>query len=204
MFGPANNSEFELPKKGRYVFTLQEIEERDFEYGPRAVWKFKLSPPSEPESYVTRANGEPETLWQFTGLDMRINTRQREWVEAILGRILREDEVPDIDALIDGRFVADLDHIWNKAKTKKSAYIDDKSATPFEVPKAATASKAAPKTNGTSGDGSVKETWTRSVRKAEVLGVEGVEKFKAIDPDLLGDVELIERLDELNAAIAAA
>jgi hypothetical protein len=130
-------AQFELTPVGEYVWTLWDLTSETGQYGEQVKWVWLISPLSDPETYILRADGQQEKeIWQFTKPSLAKGSRARKWTEALLGREMRNGEEPDDGDLIRRRMVATLVHKPKKSDPtiKNEAISEELDVRPFRAP----------------------------------------------------------------------
>lgn len=139
--------QFELTPVGEYVWTLWDLLSETGQYGEQVKWVWLVSPVSDPDAYLMRADGQQEKeIWQFTKPSIAKGSRARIWTEALMGRELKTGEEPDDNDLIRRRMVALLVHKPNKndPTIKREAISEEIPARPFRPAQPAARPAAAP------------------------------------------------------------
>lgn len=208
MFDTASNTDGTVLEAGQYVLTVESTEQaEDNGFGPSVLWRFRVSDPTTPEEFRLDDSGEPYLFWHWTSTKMTPRARARHWIEALLGRPIGDGERIDPSTLVGKRMTALVIHEEKEGQIRAKISMEVR-PKPYGQPAAggtAAPPKSAPATatNGAAAGGLSTE-WAKAVRKAELLEVEGVGTFKAIDPNLFGEQELRAKLRELQRLIAAA
>jgi hypothetical protein len=186
-----------------YILTLRDLSrEEQGQFGPSICWKFAVADVASPQQNRIADDGEEYQFWAWTSTKLSPRAKARPYAEALLGRQLAEGEKLNPAELIGRSMKAMIVHETGEDGKVRAKISQEVKPTPFGQAAAKPAPNGTSKANGA--DAPIKDTWARTVRKAEVLGVPDVARYKAIDPELLGDAELVGHLDALNAAIAAA
>jgi hypothetical protein len=188
-----------------YILTLRDLSrEEQGQFGPSICWKFAVADVASPQQNRIADDGEEYQFWAWTSTKLSPRAKARPYAEALLGRQLAEGEKLNPAELIGRSMKAMIVHETGEDGKVRAKISQEVKPTPFGQAAPAAAKPAA---NGAAKgdlDIDILQTWGRTIRKAEVLGVPDVARYKAIDPQILGDTELLGHLDALNAAIAAA
>lgn len=108
------------------------------EYGPSNVWEFAVYQYGTLTPAKTKEDGEAYTFRQYINPSMAEGSRQREIIEAIIGRKLAEGESISMRAVINKRFAGFIQYEAprNKPNAEKKPYL--RSPSTFRPKAAAT------------------------------------------------------------------
>lgn len=150
--GPVQRKKiYPLQEKGEYVFTLLDLTfEQGGTYGDSLLWKWMISPISDPTNYIPRDDGLEKTIHEYTTPDVILGSKPHEWIGALTGNVLEDgQDPPDSDDLVGQRMVAYLAHIAPKQGPNAGNLkerISQGTAKRFNLPGQKPAAKAAPVT----------------------------------------------------------
>lgn len=206
-FGGVKEKTFQLIEQGEYVLTLSELEESEGQWGDRMVWKFLVAPKEDFAAYICNANGDERTLWAFTDRDIILGSLGHEFVENLTRRKFSEDsDPPDEDDLLGKRILAYVTHetpTRGKAAGKKREAIVAGSIKPFVGPSKKVWTGKADDVPDVDRAALIEET-KKQIRKAAILDLEPAERWAVLDLDAMTDKELVDGLQTIKDAIAAA
>jgi hypothetical protein len=209
--------QYELQAVGEYVWTLWDLTSETGQYGEQVKWVWLISPVSNPDAYIMRADGQQEKeIWQFSKPSIAKGSRARAWTEALLGRELKTGEEPDDNDLIRRRMIALLVHKANKndPTIKREAISEEIPPRPFEAPRQATRPTAVAAT-ATQGDidqamvasdadrAEMKKKIKRALTAATLNDIDTTTWAKH-DQDALSDDDLQTLLETIEAAVQQA
>ncbi len=207
-FAAATSGEGPRLEPGQYVLTVTSIEPAEGgnqAFGPSVKWTFAVADVATPDDLKADDNGGDYEFWAFTSIKMSPQARARQWTEALVGRQLADGEKIDPSSLIGKRMQALVIHEEGDNGMVRAKVSREMPPKPFGAVPAAPAPKAAPAAaNGTADTPTLLERWKKGITKAELLEIDGLGAFRAIDPTLLSDVELKGQLLKLGDAITAA
>jgi len=201
-FAAATSGEGPRLEPGQYVLTVISIEPAEGgnpAFGPSVKWTFTVANPSTPNDLMVNDDGEPYDFWGHTSVKMSPKARARQWTEALVGRQLEEGERINPSTLIGQRMQALVIHEAGEDGIVRAKVSREMPPKPFGAVAA-----AAPAANGTADTPALLERWKKGITKAELLEIDGLGSFRAIDPTLLSDAELKSQLLKLGDAITAA
>jgi hypothetical protein len=212
-----DKAQFELTPVGEYVWTLWDLTSETGQYGEQVKWVWLISPISDPDTYILRADGQQEKeIWQFTKPSLAKGSRARKWTEALLGREMRNGEEPDDGDLIRRRMIATLVHKPKKSDPtiKNEAISEELDVRTFrsaQSPKGAQSVAA----NASDDDIEAQLAASDALRKRVMklirnAGLDDIESLPTwgeldeIDVTNLADADLLEIEKDLKAAMRAA
>lgn len=218
-FGAVKEREFSLIEAGEYCLTLNDLEESSGQFGDRMIWKFLVAPVSDPTNYINKrkdGTGDEKDVWVFTDPEILLGSIQHEFVEKLTGRsFAKGDQPPSEDELLGRRIVGYITHYVPKkgknAGTKQEQVVagsikafkgpqPNKVVTTF-VPPAAGPSDS--EREATERAELIEET-KKQIRKATILDLEPAAQWAEIDLAGLTHQELLDGLQTIKDAIAAA
>lgn len=207
-------AQFELTPVGEYVWTLWDLVSETGQYGEQVKWVWLISPLSDPDHYIERADGQEREIWQFTKPSLAKGSRARVWAEALLGREMKTGEEPDDSDLVRRRMIAMLVHKANKndPSIKREAISEEMPARPFRPaqpaaraaqPVSAQASYADIDAQLAASD-ALRAKVKKLIRNAELDETPGYEAWTALDLSNLADADLETLQKEIRQAMLAA
>lgn len=210
--GSVREREYTLLEPGEYALTLSELDESEGQYGERLIWKFLVSPTSDPTAYLCKTNGDEYSLWAFTDVDIVIGSLAHEFAQTLSGRALgKGDEPPTEHDLLGKRCVAYITHYTPKTGKnagRKQEKIVEGSVKPYRAAPTRAARPAPVAVVGEDGpelsrDELVAEIG-RQVRKAALLDMEQAEAWNDLDLAGMGTLEMADRLETMSKAVKQA